>query len=499
MGKKFKHICWFMVFSCWLFLTSGVFAQLERPEAPRQDAAKGKLAEPYVDGSFGFALRPPAGSTCKAEKKMLGPANYEITRFSQPQYDWFLSVRLSQDARPPDAELLSEKLVDNLQEQYEDIKALSHKDTQIAGRRGARLAVRFTFSEPVSLSDYEKKAWLHQQAVIQKEPGECFALILLTPFDDRDIATETFDRIVQSFEIKRTPQDEKRLHEALERGTRLLQSIAEDKNSFSDKLIKETFLLIERDGKEVGFIGMQEEAVNLEGRRGVRLYHWNWIFEDNGGVSNYNHVMYFSTNLMQEEWEYRMQMITPPGSGIQRQVLLDMESALRRKDKLLIEYPKKLETMERDNKVLEVGASYAPSGLLSLFPRLVDLDSPELYAFSSYDQDRRGLILRTIKIVGREKILNRGQSTQAWKLEDSEGLTPPVTSIYVDRTGQILRMTAGNMNMRLTSRDYVQRKFKTKVNDAQKTIQTHLENYQRKLRHKRPEADTNKGKRRNTK
>ncbi len=477
------------LFSCW------VSAQVNTPSSPDGPSAKGKLDQAYIDGSFGFTLRPPAGSTCDPEKKKLGPANYEIVRFNQPQHDWYLSVRLSQDARPPDARIITDKLITNLKEQYADVELLSQENTRIAGRQAALSAVCFTFGEPVSLTQDKKKQWLHQQAVIQEKPGECFALVLLTSFEDRSIATKTFERIVQSFEFRRTAQQEQHMRKALDRGEKLIQSVAEKKLNLSDHLLKETYLLIKRNGKEIGFLGMQEEPVNVQGHEGVRLYHWNWIFEDDGGISNFNHLMYLSADLKKEEWEYRMQMLTPPGTGVQRKVLLDIESAVRQKDKLLIEYPKKLETMEREDKVLEVGKSYAPAALMSLLPRLVDLNSPELYAFSTYEHDRRGLILRTMEVVGQQQILAKGQSIQAWKLQDSEGLPPPITSIYVDKKGQILRMDVGNMKMTLTTREYVERKFQSRVNEAQKAIQERMEEYQKALRQKMPAPDEEKTKR----
>jgi len=122
------------------------------------------------------------------------------------------------------------------------------------------------------------------------------------------------------------------------------------------------------------------------------------------------------------------------------------------------------------DKVIEVEPSYAPAAWHVLLPRLVDLATPELYAFSSYNAERRGLALRTLKVVGPTRFGGSGGQTAAIKLEDSEGLIPPITETDVDSKGNILRIIAGGLEMLATTREHVEQTYASRVKAAQEVI-----------------------------
>ncbi len=436
------------------------------PPAP----AKGDLDVEYVDASFGFAVRPPQGAICKAEKKTLGPSDYELVRFDQAAHNWSLAVRLASDARPPEADILGEKLLENFtsNKQYSNVELLRKENIRVANRRAVRFAVSFLAQDVDTFITGKPTEWLHQEAVIQIGPAECYALIFLTPLKDAAVAERTFDRILTSFEIRRSESTEKNLEEALRRGEQLLAAFRDGDLDLDKIVIPENYLLIRRGGTDIGFVGIKEMSGQNHGRRGVEIFQWNWLFAPDGTLSNSEYTMYMSRDLLQENWEYSSRNLTVPQAGGKRQLLLDLESAFRQKDKLLISFLPDVKARKLEEKIIQVEASYAPPVWFSLLPRIVDLQKRELYAFSAYSSFRRGLILRTIRVDGPRMITVANQSVEAIKIEDSEGLTPPITEIYVDRAGRILQMVAGPVEMIATTRAQVEAKFDARLQEAQK-------------------------------
>lgn len=443
-------------------------------QTPATQAVLGELGPEYLDASFGFAIRPPAGSGAKLEKKVLGPNDVEVVRFVLSPQQWTLSVRIDSDARPPDIEQIKKELTANLETQYKNVQVLDSAYSKVGPYTAGGLAISFTADDATNLLSEGQTEWLQQQTVLQTGPSECYVLVLVTPLQDRQIAESTFDKIVHSFEVRRTEQMEQQIRRAMERGTALLKQINEGEVPLPPDLDNESYMRILRNGREVGFMGLRETNKISAGRKGVQLYHYNWLFNDDGSVSNMEHGMFVSNDLSLETWEYRLRMLSPPTPGTKRTAYIDAESALREKDKLLVLFPGKATDIKMSEKVIEVSDSYAPMALMSILPRVVDLEKPELYAFSTYEMERRGLVLRTVQVVGAKDVVVDGQRIRAYKLIDSEGLLPPFSEIYVDRDGKLLKLSAGKMEMILSSHSYVERKYRARLDESLKLFEKYL-------------------------
>jgi len=113
---------------------------------------------------------------------------------------------------------------------------------------------------------------------------------------------------------------------------------------------------------------------------------------------------------------------------------------------------------------VESPESYAPGAVFTLFPRIADLGRPALYAFVSFNSERQGLVLRTLRIVeGRQNLAVDGRRVSATRIEDSEGLIPPVSEIYVDDAGRLVRIVAGNIEMLATTLERIRPLYADKV------------------------------------
>jgi len=428
-----------------------------------QPPAKGELDEPYVDGSFGFTIRPPKGLLLYREKRPVASADVQICQFASLEYKWSLAIRHSTTTRPLDTKTMLEGITSKLTSDYQNVQVLRGDEVAITGRQGVRYAASFSS---------EQAHWLRQQAVVNVRPTEFLTIVFVTPATDRPIAETTFDKIIDSFQILRTELTRKRIDAALRRGTALLRQAADGMLDVTAKVAEPNYLLFIRDGEKIGFVEILEQATTLEKRPGIRILQNAWLFTEDSSISHMVQDVFLAKNLSQERWENRVEVLAPPQTGVPRQTVVTMESGLRQDDTLIVKYnvPPSDETKER---VLKVESSYASTAWQFLLPRLIDLTESELYAFSSYSSDRRGIVLRTFEVVGPSEVMVHGQSTPAFKLEDSEGLIPPISEIHVDKKGRILRVIAGPLQMQVTTRKQVERDYGSRIKEATRLLRDH--------------------------
>lgn len=445
--------------------------------APPDDSAspppEGALAPRYVDGSFGFAIRPPAGCDRIREKRFVGAADVELVRFVKPSSRWALTVRQSNTTRPLDADLIVEGITRELESRFSDVKVVRKEETRIASREGVRCAATLV-AQGVDL--------LRQQAVIRTKPTEYIALVFVTPTRDRDVATPLFDKIVESFEILRSEKTAEQIQRGLTRGTELLQSVKTRELDLLGVVRDEIFLRCIINGKEEGFMQIREEVTTMGHRKGIAVHKWGWLFKPAKGdplgtVTHMRHYMFLARDLSHEKWENRLMVLAPDPDRAGREAALTIENAVRQDDKLLIRYTPKPNAPELTEKAIEVESSYASAPWDVFMPRLVDLSRPELYVFSTYDTGRRGLVMRALRVVGPENVRIEGRTVPAVKLEDSEGLIPPVHEIYVDEKGRLLRVVIripdSSMEMIATTRDYIERTYEARIKQVEALFQQH--------------------------
>jgi len=450
-------------------LTALIISALVAPAAvcaqavPATQPVKGTLDAPYVDGSFGFSIAPPAGCTTFRQKHLAGAGDVEVVQFGNLDYRWSLTVRVTTTTQPLDAQTIIDGLTKNISASYEDVKVVRGEEARIAEREGVRYAATFKA---------DGTNWLRHQAVIRTKPTEYYALVFIAPAGD-NIAESLFDKIVDSFQILRTELMQKRIEEALARGTQLLQSVRSGKIKLTKRVSPESFLRFVLDGKEIGFVRVREGERAQGSRSGVEVNEWAWLFKADNSITHLRHDMYLTDDLSFENWENRVMTIPPAAAGAARQVIYELESGLRQDNQLVAAFMPTPNASEMQDKIIEVEKSYASAAWHSLLPRIVDLNQPELYAFASYSADRRGLVLRTFEVIGPAQVTIDGRRVQAIKLQDSEGLIPPINEIDVDAGGRILRVVAGPLEMLATNRQDLEQRYETSVKEGQEILRKH--------------------------
>ncbi len=425
-------------------------------------AASDALADEYIDGSFGFSIRPPVYAEAIREKRPMSDADVEVVRFQNSEQQWSLAVRYAQTTRPIDTQMAVREITSSLQKDGA-VEVLRGEDARIAGRDAIRYAAAFQL---------KGKPFLRQQAVIRHKLNAYFALVFITPDTRRQERFNLFDRVVDSFKILRSAADEERLKNAVEQGKVLLRDFRTKGETLPVSKEGAYYLRFVMDGREAGFIEVLEKPAERKGRKGVQLRQTGWLFQDNGDFTFMRQDMYLSHDLVVEAWENKVASYLDGNEIAEPVVVQTMDEGMRTDDKLIVANARSTSgTMKR--RVIDVERSYASGAWIVLFPRIVDLTSPGIYSFSSYNADRHGLAMRTFEVIGETQVRIGRRTIPAIEIQDSEGLIPPVNKMYVDARGNILKVEAGPLEMIQSERDVLERVYGERIQKAETLLRSH--------------------------
>lgn len=418
---------------------------------------KGELGDEYVDASFGFGVRPLAGASLDRRKRTV-EGQLQLAQFVRLDVGWSMAVRLWSTDRPIDERAVKENLQARLGCQYPDLQITSTQALQVAARDAVRLTAGFSA---------EGRNWLRQQAVIRLWPKQQLVILLTSPADDRDLAVQAFDRILESFQVHRTEIQQRQIDAALGRGVALLQSVAAGERKLAAEVNEPTFLRLSREGRAIGFVEIGQRAAKLNGREGVQVFQQAWLFNPDQSVQYVQEQKFLASDLSYDEWRNLSELKPASRTDPEQRLVVSVEAGIRRGDQLVVEYNTHLGVSERHDKVIEVEPSYAAAAWPLLMPRLVDLREPGLFAFSMYDSERRGMVLRAIRVVGPLQVTVAGRRVSGFKIEDSEGLLPPVSEMIVDEAGRLIRLSSGPVEMVVAAREEIEQEFAGKVKAVQ--------------------------------
>jgi hypothetical protein len=420
-------------------------------------APSAELAAPYTDGSFGFSITPFAGATTYRQKRMTGVSDVEVVQFADIDRRWSLSVRVSDTTQPLDVETIIEGITANIAARYPDVQVRRGEPARVDGREAVRYEAVFS---------HQGDNWLRQQAVVRTRPTQYFALVYVTPAEHRDVARPLFERIVASFKIIRNEAQQKVVEQALERGVALLRKAAGREFKLSEKVIPESYMRFVVEGREIGFVQIQERVHEHDGLEGIEIAEWAWMFNPDGSTTHLRHTMFLTNDLTFEQWENRVYTLPAETPGQTRHMIYQLDNALRQDDHLIVAAMPEPNSPELRDRVFEVEPTYASAAWMTLMPRLIDLKKPQIYAFSAYDNTRRGMILRTIEVLGSRTITLGAQRVPTTHIQDSEGLVPPISDIDVDSKGRILRVVSGPLEMIATTKQEIEKRYLKRVADT---------------------------------
>jgi hypothetical protein len=415
-------------------------------------------AEKFMDKSFGYAFTPPVGSTPMPHKQILPDGQLQLAAFISTEAGSILTIRHARADQPIQEEQLLDAVVTEALARQPNADLVDKAFRTIANLPGATCSLKF------ASKDHDQ---LRRKAVVLAKANEVFIITFDTLAGDPETTGDIFNQVLDSFEIIHSKMSGKTIEQALQRGVKFLADLKDA--DVSSKLVPESHWRFDNKGRHVGFVRVKERHKAKSGLPGIEIEEKAWFFSEENTLKQLHNTIFLSTDMTRESWENIMEMQAERPEGIAR--THQLLKGLRQADKLAMAYTKNAGDLTLTNEVLEISPSYISAALIRIFPRLVDLKTPQTYAFASYQSDTRALVLRTFRVVGPDRIDGLNHTGPVYKIEDSEGMVPPVSEIYVDKDGRILRIVAGDLVMIATQWKEVELIYKERMAWADRLVQ----------------------------
>jgi hypothetical protein len=410
-----------------------------------------KLGEAYIDKNFAYSIRPPLNFVGSFRKTPGSEGGLQLAQFVSTTHEAWLTIRYAQS----DHEISQEELLNGLKAEILGgrQKAVLHRAelSTVAGRPAAVCDVTLVLDE---------KSFVRHQAVVRFQPDEVFIITFNAAQTDLGASRKTFAAVLGSFELPRTDVSRKVLAEAMENGLEWLSALRA--RGLPDAGNKEAlYWRYERNGKPIGFLRVNEQSKVQDGLPGVQIRERAWLFGEGQSYQDIQNTIFLSLDLRTESWENLVQSRAELAG--KTQLIHDLNKAARGDNRLALSFTEHPGDMALTTAVRTVPTTYIPMALIRVFPRLVDLKKPRTYAFSSYNVENREMVIRVLKVIGRAKATGVQYSGPVYKVEDNEGLFPPVTEIYADEAGRILKVVQSNLTMFACTREEVDAVFKERM------------------------------------
>jgi len=461
----------------------------------------GELAEPYVDGSYGFSIRPPSGWQLIRQRvpERHGATLLQMVQSLGPARSHQIILKHTETTRAVPMNAVLREVADKLTLEFTQVEIHSQQEQEIAGRQGGYLSATMTRSG---------EATLRLQAVIEIAPRDYFVLIYTGPAELRQQSEPLFARVLASLTLLGDRLGPKLLDEALATGATWLASL--QKAQLPKMPPSTRHFEVEMEGKPIGLVKVSQWPTRWKGRDGVRVSEEGWTFDPGGQVRRLQSRTFLSLDLVQERWQTSITLWQAAGKDAQEQFDNAFEEGLRDDEALLTSQADSLSQPAQQNQPIKVPGSYLSRALIKLLPRLVGrLDQPRRYGFTTFDHQRVGLVFRVMELKGAaalptdavvdvkaardskaESSTDQDPVQKLYRIDVREGLVTAPSTLYVDETGEILLMQAGKVTMRPADAKSLERLFADRVSEADRAMRrleaAYEENESRFLRKPQP-------------
>ncbi len=441
----------------WMILLLAASGQTGAPPA-----AGDGLADPCVDGTYGYSIQPPSGWQVLRQRV---PERHGVTLLQMSQE---VAASLTQEivlkqtstTKKSSMEDMLKRISSALELEFSDISILSQQTQQIAGRPGAVLAASFQ-------RDGIKR--LRLEALIEAKPQTYYVLLYNGPFQLRARSEPLFYSVLGSIRLLSNNVDDAEMKVALEDGIQLLKSL--DAEKLQKAVVPEEFLKFERDGKTIGFVAIYQATGDWEGRHGIRIRERGWTFENDGRARRLQNSMFISNNLKDERWKTSITTLVPAAANRPDYLEVALEEGLRNGKVLLTNQTYSMDAPAVANPALEVPETYAPRAIIRMLPRLLgDPAKKRKLAFVTFDHVRAGMVARVVDCQGEDHDAGVHSAHGVFRLDDREGLAADPTQLFVDSTGQTLLVKAGPITMTPVDGKELEKLFGPRIDAAQQRM-----------------------------
>lgn len=429
-------------------------AMLLLAQAGTQPAVE--LAEPYVDASFRFSLRPPKNWALDAQR-IIAPGESQLLLISDPNPAPFrpeIAVKWSAKASTATVADYVARFHKSLVDKASDLTILSDAPRRISGRPGAVFAAQYTLL---------RKPVIQMLAVVPTESGGYLTLTFTSPYINPPTAAQrVFDAVTDSIVLLDDRRTDAALRDAMARTATWIESLRG--RLLTDRVQPPLWMRIMLNGREQGFVLIREEPFTLQKTDGVRVQESGWTFSEAGDAQRFENNLFVSNELDVEAWDSQTLTLHPAAADKPESISISHEEGLRDHDLLLTSQNYTLGRTPVNNPHLRLPAGYVSRLLLRWLPRLVDPSKPALYAATAYDHRRGGLVLRTLELAGPS-------AEGGFRVLDREGMGSQPVELRFDRAGRLRSMSAGELRMEAVADESATRRWAARVEEASRRIE----------------------------
>ncbi len=425
----------------------------------------------YIDGSLGFWLRPPADWQLLRERraepggllvlrmvKRAGPARvHEIT----------LHQRITPRSMGLD-EALSE-LTAALRAESRGLRIAEQAELRRADRPAAFLSAEHESPEgPMILLT----------AMVRARPSMFYVLTYAGPAASRAEIEPQFRAAAESFQVLEDERSDRLVRQALLAGTDWLNALRPETLSALDE--EESYLAVSVDDRPAGYVRVSIEPTTWGGRDGLAVLEYGWTFAPDAPARCVRSEMFVSFDLQSERWQVTTTTLLPAEGDSPASADVVLEEGAREKDRLLTSQQFGPGAPPEANPPLKVPPTYVSRALVRVLPRVIDhLERPRVLAFNEFDPVRRGLILRSVEILGAADPPVPVRGGKCFALRDREGLFGRPNDVFVDHTGRVRAVVSGSLKMKPADRTDLEKRYAQRVAEAERTVQELLGEYVR--------------------
>lgn len=421
------------------------------------------LAEPILDGSYGYTVRPPTGWQVRRIRSRVGSAVTLVEMLERigPYQSHTLSVQRTTGLEGEKIDAVLQRYFEGIASAFNESTVEAPRPRTISGKPGLSIAATY-------MADGEKT--LRLQAGVEVRPQQYLMLLYQGPASMRSTVEPLFDRVLDSLALVPDAYDANALRAAGEEGIVWLKNVGG--SSLKKALVPETYFRVESEGKVVGFMAVMEKETEHDSRPGIEVRERFWTFSPDGIVQRIQTNAFISLDLSNEDWKDSFCTLIPGKGDQPNRMLATLEEAVRVDHTLLSTQAYSLDQGSTANPPFELPPTYLSRPIARMFPRLTSrLDKPRLIALGIFDQARSDIVMRIVELKGEEAVPG-GSKRQGptYRIDQRDGPASPASSTWVDENGIVLLIKLGSMTMRPTTRDAVERLFTDKILKAEKAM-----------------------------
>jgi hypothetical protein len=425
---------------------------------------------PFADYTFGFEMRIPAGWS------------YDRTRFAGPGGAVGLLRGGAVDARATLQILVFRKpetvsfadWVRYYEEQLTRISGtlkIAGKERQIGERKAAilevdaRLGADYTKTYYLCIPFDPTKTWVFSYAVV------------VTPTGDPGPARQHFEQLVESVRVLYDMAQAREMTAAFQRGQTLVARISAESVNMRLPEEERCYDVVVK-GKSIGFLtrrvtresrSLDDPRYHKQGKPGLRVHEQSWHFAADGSARHSQVDLFSSFDLRTELIETRCTQV-PASDAVGQRPFITLDQCLREGDLLFSSYSTNLDIDLPDpREPIQIGDTYLSLAWVRLLPAVLGDKPGPTHAFAVYDAKTRAMSTSTVRPLGPRPLPGQAKA-RAHAFETSEGFAKQPALVYTDASGLLLRYEAGDLVLRLTSKEAVERRWGSRRDAAQERV-----------------------------